>query len=176
MRSRSCDFWPSRAAPQLEQLALACDRGGDVELVGARQQSGRKVDLLGLVALASQLCLAGGHLVETLGDDGEVGSRDGLLEAQHDLAAAHVLPVAHQQFAYDAADQVLHLLDVGVDHDRSLSDDRAGQFGGGRPAADADRQHQGDDRAVGQHGDTVGHPTPPGEHWHLTSCRGQSVN
>src|SRR5262249_34258179 len=36
------------AAPQLEQLALACDRGGDVGLVAARQQGGGKVDLLGL--------------------------------------------------------------------------------------------------------------------------------
>ena len=62
--------------------------------------------------------------------------------------AANALAVAHQQLADDAASQVLHLLDVGVDDDRSRCDHRAGQLGGRGPAADPDGQQQGDDDAA----------------------------
>jgi len=59
-----------------------------------------------------------------------------------------MLAVAHEKLADDSTGQVLHLLDAGVDDDGSRRNHRAGQFRGRRPAADADRQQQGDDRAA----------------------------
>ncbi len=149
MRSLSCDFWPSRAlrrsSNSLRSLSMAAATSGS--FARASRVVG-KATSLGSVALAREPGLACGHLVEALGDDGEIDSRDGLVKPQHDLAAANALAVAHQQLADDAASQVLHLLDVGVDHDRSRRDHRAGQFGGRGPAADPDGQQQGDDDAT----------------------------
>src|SRR5262245_34384248 len=62
---------------QLEQLTFALDGSGGIGLVHAGQQSSREDDLLDLIALASQPGLARGHLVEALGDDSEIGSRNG---------------------------------------------------------------------------------------------------
>ena len=93
MRSLSCDFLPEPgAAPQFEQLAFAVDGSRDVGFVRARQQcsSGRRSPSAPSRSLASR-GLARIHLVEALGDDGEIGPRDGVVEPQHDLAAANTL-------------------------------------------------------------------------------------
>src|SRR5262245_18961616 len=134
-------------ASQLEQLAFALDGSGGIGLVHAGQPSSREGDLLDLIALASQPGLARGHLVEALGDDSEIGSRDRLVEPQHNLPRANALALAHQQLADDAAGQVLHLLDIGVDHGRSRCDHGAGQLGHCCPSAHTNSEYQGDEHA-----------------------------
>ena len=57
-------------------------------------------------------------------------------------------PSRTRSFADHAAGRVLHLLDVGIDDERALRDHRAGDFGGRRPAADADRQERDDHDAA----------------------------
>ena len=113
MRSLSCDFLPSRA-PCLssEQFAFAVDGSLDGRFICARQQEAREGDVVVGVALAREAGLAGVHLVETLGDDGEIDPRDSVVEPEHDLAAANSRALAHQQLADDAAGEVLHLFDV----------------------------------------------------------------
>ena len=140
----------ARAAAQLEQLALAVDDRGDIGILGARaRRSAGNLTVLGAVALAFEARLAGGKLVEALGDDGQVGARDGVVETHHDVALLDAVAVAHAQFADDAAGRMLNLLDVGIDDDRALGDQCAGQRHGAGPAADAAGQHD-DDHQPGQ--------------------------
>ena len=139
----------ARGAAQFEQLALAIDDRGDVGIVGAGQQIGRELDRVGAVALAFQPRLARVEFVEPLGDDGEIGARDRVVETHHDVALLDAVAVAHAELADDAAGRVLNLLDVGIDDDRARRDQRAGQRHGPRPAADAAGQHD-DDHQPGQ--------------------------
>ena len=80
--------------------------------------------------------------VEILGDDREVRLGDGVVEPHHDLAGLDQIAIAREQFADDAAGRVLHLLDVGFDHDLARRDQRARDFRGRGPAAEAAGQHQ----------------------------------
>ena len=96
--------------------------------------SAGNIDGLLAVALAFEPSLAGGKFVETLGDDGEVGARDGVVEAHHDIALLDAVAVAHQQFADDAAGRMLHLLDVRIDDDGAGRDQGAGQLRWCRPS------------------------------------------
>src|SRR5262245_45054994 len=134
-------------ASQLEQFAFALDGSGGIGLVHTGQQSSREADLLDLIALARQPGLARAHLVEALGDDSEICSRDGLVEPQHDLPRANALALAHQQLADDTTGQVLHLLDIGVDHGRPRRNHGPGQLGRCSPAANPTSQYQGDEHA-----------------------------
>ena len=59
-------------------------------------------------------------------------------------------PSLHAELSDDAAGRVLDLLDVGIDDDGALRDERSGQRHGSRPAADAAGQHD-DDHQSGQH-------------------------
>ena len=128
MRCRNCDFWPTRACvAQFEQLAFAVDRARDFGIAPAAQQFVGKRDRVGAVALGFEPRLARRHVVETLGDDGEIGARDRLVEPHHDVARLDAVAVAHAHLADHAAGRVLHFLDVGVDHDRAGCDQRAGQ-------------------------------------------------
>ena len=112
----------ARGAAQLEQLALAVDDRGDVGIAGARPADpAGNLTALGAVALALEARLARVELVEALGDDGQVGARDGVVEAHHDVALLDAVAVAHAQLADDAAGRVLDLLDVGIDDDRALA-------------------------------------------------------
>ena len=52
--------------------------------------------------------------------------------------------IVHAQFADDAAGRMLHLLNVLIDDDRALRDQRAGNLDCRRPAADAATEQQQD--------------------------------
>ena len=150
MRWRSCAFCPSRAvAAQLEQLAFVGECNGDGRVVGAGEQHARERDRFGPVTLGFEPRLARGELVEAFGDDGKVGARDRVVEPHEDIAGLDAIAVVHAELADDAAGRVLHLLDVGIDDDRARRDQRAGDLGRCRPAADAagEQQH---DQAAGQ--------------------------
>ena len=110
---------------------------------------GRELDRVVAVAFALEPRLAGVEFVETLGDDGKIGARDRVVETNHDVALLDAVAVAHAKFADDAAGRVLDLLDVRIDDDRALGDERPGQRHGPRPAADAAGQHD-DDHQPGQ--------------------------
>ena len=126
MRSSKLRFLAvARCPPQLEQLALAVQRRAQRPVDAAGKQLGWETRLSARSRSLGEPCLAGPHLVEAFGDDGEVGARDGLVEPHHDVAGANAVAVAHEQFADDAAGQVLHLLDVGIDDDRAGRDHRA---------------------------------------------------
>ena len=136
MRWRSCAFWPvARGAAQLEQLALAVDDARRLPDRSARASSSSG-NLIASAPSRSALeaRLARAQFVQALGDDREVGARHRVVEPHHDVAGLDAVAVAHAHFADDAAGRVLHLLDVGIDHDRARRDQRAGQLGGRRPS------------------------------------------
>src|SRR5262249_15478958 len=140
-------------AAHLELLALAVHRLRHVGVVHALEQARREVDGVGAVALRLLARLAGGALVARLDHDPEIGPGLGVVEGPEDIAGLDVIAVAHTQLADDAAGRVLHLLDVGIDHELPGRDHRAGELGGRRPAAEPDHQqdrgdHDGDDVPV----------------------------
>src|SRR5262249_4549809 len=72
----------------------------------------------------------------------------GFVEAHEDVASFHPVAVAGAHFADDTAGRVLHLFHIGIDDERTLRNERAGDFGGGGPAAAADRQESNAGRAA----------------------------
>ena len=126
--------------PQVEQLALAGHRLGDVGIVEMVGKLSRHGDRIGAVALGGEPRLAGIKLGEALGDDGQIGLRHRFVELDENLPRLHVIAVMHEQFADHAAGGVLHFLDVGIDDDVARRDQRAGDFRGRGPAAEAERQ------------------------------------
>src|SRR5208282_6290983 len=114
---------------------------------------------------------------ETLGDDRQVGAGHGLVELNKNVARLHPVAVVHTHLADDSAGRVLHFLDVRIDDDGALGDERAGDFGGRCPAADADREHRHKDaagpnvpadRSAGTRRRVAVHPAPP--------CSGTTFN
>jgi hypothetical protein len=97
----------------------------------------RKFDGVAAVALGLQAGFPATQLVEALGDDGEVCLEDGIVEPDQEVAGLHLRIVLHQDMADDAAARVLHLLGITRGHDHAGRDQRAGNVGGGGPAADA---------------------------------------
>ena len=102
----------------------------------------RKLDLVEAALLGLQPRRARPQSVQRLGDDGEVGLDHGLVEPHHDVAGLDDVAVAHAHLADHAAGRVLHLLDVGIDHDRARRDQRAGDLHRRGPAAEPAGQHQ----------------------------------
>ena len=92
------------------------------------------------VAFGAETRLAGVELGETLGDDRQIGPGHRLVEAHEDVAGFDAVAVARAHFADDAAGRVLHFFHVGIHDQRALRDQRAGNFGGRRPTAQADRK------------------------------------
>src|SRR5262245_7672083 len=124
-------------AAQLEQLVFAEDHPIDIRIGGARGNVRRKVEALLAVALPLEPRLPRSQFIETFHDDQQVGARHCLVEAHHHVAGLHPGALAHVEFADHAAGRVLHLLGVAVDHQRTGTNDGAGQCRGGGPAADA---------------------------------------
>jgi hypothetical protein len=157
-------------APQLEQLALAGQRFLDVGIVCRCGELLRRLEGLRAVALGGETRLARVELGKTLGDNGEIGAGHGLVEANENVAGLHPVAVAHPQLADHAAGRVLHLLDVRIDDDRALRDQRAGNLRRRRPAPNSDRQERHDhdagedvaaDRGVRARPRFALHPAPP---------------
>ena len=137
-------------AAQFEQLALIGDRVGDRRIAGAGKQFRRERDGLGAVSFGFEPRLARREFVEALGDDGEIGAGDGIVELYEHIACLDAVAVLHVELADDAAGRVLHFLHVGIDDDGAFGDERAGNLGRRRPAADAagEQQHN---QSAGHH-------------------------
>ena len=116
-------------------------------IVGAGEQHARERDRFGPIAFGFEPRLARGELVEALGDDGQVGARDRIVEPHEDVAGLDAIAVAHTELADDAAGRVLHLLHVRIDDDGALRDERTGDLGRCRPTADAAGEQQHDQGA-----------------------------
>ncbi|MEY9250897.1 hypothetical protein ABH990_001895 [Bradyrhizobium ottawaense] len=134
----------------VEQLGFGGEQQLDVGIPSALDQGLRKFDpvdpaLLGLQARRTRL-----RGVEILGDDGKVGLGDGIVEPHHDIAGLDQVAVAGAHLADHAAGRMLHLLDVGFDHDLARRDQRARDQHGRGPAAETDDKHQHDHEAEDQ--------------------------
>ena len=125
----------------LEQFGLARHDVLDVGIVGAIEQRRRKHDLVEAALLGLQPRGARPQPVEVLGDDRKARLDDGVVEPHHDVAGLDQIAVARADFADHAAGRMLNLLDVGIDHDRSRRDQRARDFRGRCPAAEAAGEH-----------------------------------
>src|SRR4051812_11703788 len=128
----------------VEQLGFGGEQRLDVGIVAAVEQRLRVVDpvdpaLLGLEPRGTRL-----RRVEILGDDGEVGLGDGVVQPHHDVTGLDHVAIASAQLADHAAGRMLHLLDVGFDHDLAGRDQRARDLHGRSPAAEPDQEDQHD--------------------------------
>ena len=126
-------------------------------------QRGRNLDGRPAVALGDNRALRTLEFVELASDDLQVGACDGLVEPQQQVARRDLVAVAHADVADHATRWVLHLLDVGFDHDRALGNHGAGELSGRCPSAEPagqeeERGHA--DRHVSAQ--AVGHPPAPG--------------
>ncbi len=160
----------ARLAAQFEQLALAAKGFLHVRIVGFVRELLRHPDRLGAVPFGAETRLARIEFVETLGDDGQIGPGHCLVETNQNVARLHPITIVRPHFADDAAGRVLHLFHVGIDHQRALGDERAGDFGGRGPAADTEGKERHDgaadndmpaDRSANVRGRLGAHPTPP---------------
>src|SRR2546423_1320031 len=113
--------------PTSVRMSCAICRLRIVPACGQVLRKGNRVLGLELRLLAGA---ARGELVQPLDDDGEIGASLGVVELDDDVAYIDDIAVAHAQFGDHAAGRVLHLLDVGVDDELALRDDRAGEFAG----------------------------------------------
>ena len=84
-----------------------------------RQLIGRDDETFGAVAFAGEPCLAGPHLIEALGVNGEACPQNGLVEPHQRVAGANVVAFADEQCSDDATRKMLHFLDAGISDDRA---------------------------------------------------------
>ena len=89
----------------------------------------RQCDGVGAIAFSGEASLARVELGESLGDDRQIGSGHGLVEADEDFARLYAIAVMGAHLADHAAGRVLHLLHVGIDDQRTLGDKGTGDFG-----------------------------------------------
>src|SRR6185503_11934677 len=97
------------------------------------------------VALGDQPRFAGGQFVKALDDDGQVGARHRVVKLDENIAGFDAIAVLHVELSDHAAGRVLYFLDVGIDDDGALRDQRAGDLGSRGPATDAESQNQHND-------------------------------
>src|SRR6185295_5629784 len=137
------------AAAKLEQLALVGNRNGDRCFFGVSEQHPRKRHAFRAVAFGLETRLARRQLVQAFGDDGEVGAGDRIVKLHEDIAGFYAIAVLNVELANDAAGRMLDLLHVRIDDDRALRDERTGDLGRCRPAADASGEQE-HNQAAGQ--------------------------
>ena len=131
-------------APEVEQLALARQRLLHVGVVAPIGEFLRYGDGIGAVALGSETRPARIKLSEAFGDNRQIGARHRLVKANKNVARLDAIAVAHANLADDAAGRMLHLLDVGIDDQGALRDQRAGNLGRRGPAAKSDGKKRHD--------------------------------
>ena len=122
-------------APQLEKLALARQRFLHVGIVDAIGEFLRHANRLGAITFGGEPRPARVQLSEAFGDDSQIGSGHRLIKANENVAGLDAIALAHAHLADDAAGRVLHFLDIGIDDQRALRDQRAGDLGSRGPAA-----------------------------------------
>src|SRR5207237_9125787 len=113
----------------------------------ALQDTVRELDRRTTVALALKARAARVELVEAFLNDCQIGTRHGVVETHQNIALLDAVAVANIQLADNAAGRMLDLLDVGIDDDRALRNQRSGQRHGAGPAADTEGEDQDDDEA-----------------------------
>ena len=101
-------------------------------------------DGIGAVAFGGKTRPARIKLGEALGDDRQIGARHRLVKADKNVARFDVIALAHANLTNDAAGRMLHFLDVGIDDQGTLRDQRAGNLGRRRPAAKSDGKKRHD--------------------------------
>ena len=101
------------------------------------------------ITLGFETRLAGGELVEALGDDGEVRARDRIIEPHEDIAGLDAVAVLNTSSPTTPPVGCWTFFTFEIDDDRALRDERAGDLGRCRPTAHAagEQQH---DQAAGQ--------------------------
>src|SRR6185312_11324555 len=129
----------------LEQFGLAHHDVGDIGIAGTPGEFRRKIDLVQPTLFGFQPRRARQRGVEIPGDDRQIRFGDGVIKPHQDLARLDLVAVMRKQLPDDAAGRILHLLDVGLDHDLSPRDQRAGDLGGRGPAPES-AGDKGDDR------------------------------
>ena len=83
--------------------------------------------------------------VEALGDNGEAGLGDGVVEPHHDVAGLDEVAVANARSSPTTPPVgMLDFLDVGIDHDRARRDQRAGYLRRRCPAAETAGENEDD--------------------------------
>ena len=141
-------------APGLEQAALA---GGNTAGIGRdARKIRRKLDLLRIVPLRHEPRLATGELDQLRDDDAECGARLRIVETQQNVVGGNGIAILDEDLADHATRWVLDLLAVAVDHDQPRGDNRAGERGNRRPAADAEHEEA-------RHDETGDQPAPQAE-------------
>ena len=73
-------------------------------------------------------------------DDAECGARLRIVETQQNIVGRNGVAILDEDLADHTTRWVLDLLAVAVDHDQSRGDNRTGECGNGRPAADAEHE------------------------------------
>ncbi|MNZ68324.1 hypothetical protein D3C78_865890 [compost metagenome] len=126
---------------EFEQLGFTAHGGGDIGIVLSHDESLRKDEFRQIVTLGLQPCHPRIQLIQTFGDDGEIGAGLGRVEAHDHIAGLHPVALVHQNFTDDTAARVLHLLAVGIHHQMAGGNHRAGKIGRRGPPADTTQQH-----------------------------------
>src|SRR5262249_51577207 len=137
----------ARAAAHLEQLARPRNHALHFGVVAARLEAGWKAHLFETVPFRFPARLAGAKFIEGSGHDREVGPSLRVVEASKDAALRDALAFLDAQLTDAPTGWMLHFLDARIDGELPRSDHCACEFGGRRPAADADSQQRGNEVA-----------------------------
>src|SRR4029077_20859410 len=97
----------ARRTTKLKQLACVGDGDGGGPFVGAGEQIRRKLDGLRTVALGFEACFARGEFIKSLGNDGEVGAGDRIVELDKNVASLDAIAILHVELADNAAGRML---------------------------------------------------------------------
>ena len=133
----------ARRAAQLEEHPLSGKDARNGRIGPARGEVFRKGHLGFVVPLRFKPRLSRRELIQALEHHGEVGARDGLIQAYEKSAGVDLIPVADVQLRHDTPGRVLYFLRVRIHHEGAGGYHRAGDLGRASPAADTAGQ---DDR------------------------------
>src|ERR1700723_474917 len=131
---------PPRGA-NLEQFGLARHHVLDIRIIGPIEQHRRKYDFVETLLFGLKPCCPRPQAVEILGDNGEAGLGDGVIEPHHHVAGLDDIAVARAHLTDNATGRMLHFLDARFDYDRARCNQGARDLGSGGPAAEPARQH-----------------------------------
>src|SRR5207249_4382678 len=98
-------------------------------------------DLLLIVQLGFKPSLPGPQLIEVLIHHRDVRSRDGVVEAEDDVAGPDLIAVSYIKLPHNAACRVLDLLDVRIHHETAGRNDSTRKVCGNGPTANAANQN-----------------------------------
>lgn len=88
-------------------------------------------------------------LVESIGDDAEIGADLGVVEPDKNISGTNQVAVGDLDLADDTTLRMLDVLDIGFDDQNAGRDNRSGKLDGRRPSAEPANQN-GADRHAGE--------------------------